>query len=265
MSGDGVNYEVVLRNHLHLGQDVVGEGREKVVTVAGERGDKVWVQYSRDGENKDALVAGPEFFKAQFYLHKILHELLPDNFPDYLLTGQGGLLVERIPADEDAKRANDIMQLVRQRRLETGSGYCESDEHEWLTQKHNAIYYSDEYQTLARVLEYIGVAEVGDRDRDAYELAVPVNTYIVDGHPVIIETMDPLVKTKSERGTEGRDLLLNIDRLGEVVDEGVVVGKVTEEAARKIRKYAQRYKVNANSAIESWMVARNSLETLTEL
>jgi|GEM_PF-6760306 len=151
-------------------EKVIGEGREKSAMEVGD--DKVLLRYHSKHEF-DKTELPPEYFKAQFYLHKILHLILPDNFADVHMGGGNGIVFSKVPDNPDFIRAKEIQQ----RLLATWEFSVE--DREFYRQKREEFKQNLEFQLVYGVLEELGIA-TGGRDVALDELALPVNAVMVD-------------------------------------------------------------------------------------
>lgn len=215
----------------------IGRGREKTARLVGT--DKVLISYH--GEINQRL-ATPDYMKAQFYMHKILHELLPNNFPDVFAAGDGSLLVERIPDTEDLVKAREILTLYLDPKK---NHLITTKQRDWLQQKTEEIKKNQEFQRAIAIMRAIGLGYGKDENPD--DLAQPVNTVMVNGHPVLLEMMKPIV-TNAQSHTI---LRMNIDALTEVVRQGVEEKYLDEKKQNQILSYVVQYQENAKKAAET--------------
>lgn len=216
-----------------LGEEI-GRGREKTARRVGT--DKVLITY-HGAENQ--RLATPDYTKAQYYMHSILHDMLPDNFPAVYAGGDDAILVERIPDTEDLVKAREINKLYIDPKKHH---LIETEQRDWWQQKTREIKSHPEYEQAVAILQAMGLGY--GKDEDPYELAQPINTVMIDEHPVLLEMMKPIV-TNDKYDTIPR---MNIDQLTEVVREGVGGGFLDEKTQNRILMHAVRYQENAQQA-----------------
>ncbi len=228
--------KLFLAGHGGLG-DEIGRGREKTARTVGT--DKVLITYH--GEENQKL-ATAEYTKAQYYMHKILHEMLPNNFPDIFAGGDDSVLVERIPDTEDfikAKKINALYLDPKKHHLIT------PEQRNWWQQKTRETRQHPEYQQAIAILQALGLGY--GKDEDPVELAQPVNTVTVDGHPVLLEIMKPIVTNQQNENISR----MNIEELAEVVRQGVEGGFLEKRTQNRVLQHAIRYQENAQLAAKS--------------
>ena len=215
----------------------IGEGRQKKAFAVDE--DKAWVRY----HGKEFQGKPVEFSKAQFFMHRILHLLAPNNFPDVFMAAKGGILLERAPETPDFIKAKEIIEKY-------GTLTRPDEEGDWMDYKMEEIYKMPKFQEIAGLLDKLGVGEVASgSERSFYELAVPVNTVIVDNEPLIIELFDPITIKNIDNQLKAGPTI-QPDGLNEVLESRLADGKLDEKEAKEIKRMYQRYYENAKKAVE---------------
>jgi len=227
--------------------EIIGEGREKQAMAVGE--DKVLIYYHSKQEIDKANLP-PEYFKAQFYLHKILHLSLPNNFPDVHMGGGGAILFDRVPDNPEFSRAKDIQ---REFLVTRALGYSDDI---FLKKFIGRNTNNPEFLLAYRVLEGLGIVDARDPDTSQLEFAQPYNTVMVNDHPVLLEALNP-VKTLTNRiGELSFEPSMNIENLAEIIHFGMnsedpaATHLKDERVQNRILKLAIRYRINAEKTAE---------------
>jgi len=226
-------HSLFLSSHGGIG-DEIGRGREKTATAVGE--NKVVVEYhSKENE----VLAIPEYSKAQFYMHKILHLLLPNNFPNAIAASGGKVLLERIPDSPDLQRARRINSIFMKyhdwSRTEPG-------DEEWWRKKQRENAKNDEFQRAIRFLNRVRL--LGGVEYNEDEFRLPINTTMRDSHPVLLEIIKPIV-SDAENYLRPR---MNLASLENIVALGIQNEYLSISDGKRIRALAKRYQINALEA-----------------
>lgn len=200
----------------------LGSGRQKDVFALGP--DKVAV--------KQKETRPPEFFKAQFYMQKVLHGLFPNNFPDINLASENAVVLQRVPDTKDFAKAKVIQAKYERRKDETGIGFRDPDDQRWITERQEEILRNPEFQQFIDVLEKITSSSP---DRSSRELALPTNTVMVDGHPVIVDLFDPV--------TNGSPTLYS-EEIQRIIGNRLETGKLQGADAKSLQDNLARYTEN---------------------
>lgn len=206
----------------------IGGGRHKDVFALGE--DKVLTVSRESGKP-------PEYFKAQFYMQRVLHGLMPDNFPEVDSASAGVVVLKRVPDTPDFARAKEIERIYQQRKKEQGVGSRDSKDEMWIDQKQTEILAMPEFQQTMALLKEITAPSP---ERTSWELALPTNTVVVNGHPIIVELFDP--------ATQGK-LTLIVDRVKREINQRELAGQLEEEEAKRLRAQIDRYEENSKKLI----------------
>ncbi len=219
---------------------VIGEGRQKRAIEVGDA--MVFIQYhgKRNEGSLDQLMATQDYWNAQMYMQQILKTLLPNNFPQVYASFSDGLLVERIPDTQDLQKAREI----NEKYLSLGKTPPSPEEEAWFGNKTRSTEQNEEFEIAIALLSAIGI--IGDRDHGKYELALPVNTTFRNGHPVLLEMMNPLVET----GDLVKPFKPRIDteKLMSAVRVALDKEFISQTQAEEVEELAKQYLVYAEQA-----------------
>lgn len=202
-----------------------GEGRDKIAYNIGE--DKVAVIHK---ENVAPKENASEFYKSQYYLHQILHILMPDNFPQVrMASGENVVIVDRVPDTEDFIRAKEIKKKL--------IGTWATEDVTWFNDKINEIKNLDSFKEMKILLDNILLPYT---DREGDELALPNNTVVVDGKPISIELFSPHNNISP---------IIKEDSLFMVISEKLNNKQITKKESEIIKSFYERYKLNVNKCL----------------
>lgn len=212
----------------------VARGREKIASSIDGNPDKVWITW------QDERLKVPEFGKAVFAFQKILHLLMPQNFLDVSYADETGVMVDKVPDTEDFIEAN---RIFAERRTRSDVMYGS----DWILRKQDEIYDMDEYQEVAKLIG--DILQPNGSEWGAREMAVPVNTAVVNGHPLIVELIRPV--TPSVNGKLEQILVptLKPEALEKVLAERQKNCLMTEVESTRIRRYYESYQSNVKQLI----------------
>jgi len=204
---------------------ISGEGRDKIAYNVGA--DKVAVIHK---ENVAPKENSAEFYKSQYYLHQILHILMPDNFPQVrIASGENIVIVDRVPDTEDFIRAKEIKKKL--------IGTWEIEDKTWFDDKTSEIKNLDSFKEMKTLLDNILLPYT---DRTGDELALPNNTVVVEGKPISIELFFPHNNISQ---------IIIEDNLFRVISERLDNKQITEKESKIIKSFYERYKLNVNECL----------------
>lgn len=225
--------EFFLKKYGGLGSEL-GRGREKTARKVGE--DKVLIEYHGD-ENK--MLATAEYVTAQYYMQKVLHLLLPNNFLRVFAAGANSILVEKAPDTEDFLKAKELNKLF----IDPSLHHTITPEQKmWMEQKASAMLTDNEFSFVIEILQEIGLGY--GKDEAPSELALPVNTVRVNDHPVLIEMMKPIVTNDHGQAVPR----LQVNKLQALVEDGVTQQAIPPDIGARIIRLAERYQIKALEA-----------------
>ncbi|OGJ21363.1 MAG: hypothetical protein A3A82_01670 [Candidatus Pacebacteria bacterium RIFCSPLOWO2_01_FULL_47_12] len=217
----------------------IGRGREKSAKTVG--GDLVLVKYHGEhrGERPLASAATAEYWAAMCSMHKILHILMPENFPYIEAAVEGGILVERIPDSPD---------LIEARRINAeytlhDFGQTREDR-QWYEAQITQMKNNPEFQIAIQLFDLVGITDAQDHSSD--ELALPVNSTMRNGHPVFLEMMQPI----AESGLAGMPYKprMDFDKLTSAIKAALEHEIITVQQAEEALEEAKIYLVAAREA-----------------
>lgn len=147
----------------------------------------------------------PGFFTAQFYLYQILSTIFPDNFPGVISFDPQSITFSRVRSPELLK-AQQIRNKYKARGELGSLCYWTETEREWIEAQQIVTGNLPEFASLMNNLVAILTPTP---DTNPQELALPDNTTIVNGHPVIVEVFDPIIETVDSSGSHHFQPTLN--------------------------------------------------------
>ncbi|KKP33498.1 MAG: hypothetical protein UR23_C0042G0005 [Candidatus Roizmanbacteria bacterium GW2011_GWA2_32_13] len=202
-----------------------GEGSDKIAYNVGT--DKVALIHK---ENVAPKENSAEFYKSQYYLHQILHILMPDNFPQVrMASGNNFIIVDRVPDTEDFIRAKEIKKKL--------IGTWAIEDETWFNDKTKQIKNLDSFKEMKSLLDDILLPYT---DRTGDELALPNNTVVVDGKPISIELFFPHNNISQ---------IIKEDNLFRIISERLNNKQITEKEGEIIKIFYERYKLNVNKCL----------------
>lgn len=216
----------------------IGEGRQKKAWEVDL--NKVWVRYHNE-EFKDKPV---EFFKAQYFMHRILHVLAPANFPDVHMAVKGGILLDRAAESPDFTRANELLEkLLKNDRMDSS---LPKKDWQWVEDKAQEIHDLPKFVKIADMLEQLGIINIhaiDARERSRYELALPFNTVVDDDEPMVLELFDPATQISVD-GKPKSVPTLSETGLDQVLASSKAEGKLDDHEIKEIKRMYHRYYEN---------------------
>jgi hypothetical protein len=181
----------------------------------------------------------PEFAKSVYYLQKIFHTLRPSNFVDAHFANEQGVVVDKIPDNPDFSKANAIQkrEYVPKEGEELNS--------EWSAAKKSEMLSNGEFQEVSALIDTL--LTINEWDWGPDELAEPINSTVVNTHPVVVELFNPV---RFEHSSNTFLSSLNLDALKTTIASEREKGTLSEEDAKLIETYAERFEANVKQLKE---------------
>lgn len=208
-----------------------GEGGSKIAYTVG---DESVLIVTKEG------IIQPALARAKYNLGKVLHGLLPDNFPNIHLSSQTGLIEARAPETPVFAHARAIDAERRLTRELEGFERLSEKDRMWLLEQQQIILANPGFQELMRI---IGQIMMTSAERTSEELALPTNTVIYnDGIPMIVDSINPI--------TANQPTLIEQNVLS-LVNQRLQAQTLEQTTAGIIQSQLGRYVLNIEDAINA--------------
>lgn len=196
---------------------------------------------------KDESLRIPEFAKSAYYLQKIFHTLRPLNFIDVHFADASGVVVDRIPESLDFAKAVAIQKRIYKPRGD------EPQNDEWMRGKKAEMLANQEFKDAYSLIQTLLIPNESDWGEN--ELAEPINSTMVDSHPVIVELFNPIRTNWPNLRMDS----LNEAGLRKTIETGIENGTLSEKDKKLIETYLTRYKTN-NAALKNILSGQDTIQ-----